>query len=72
MWVELLERNGKYYVLLRHEEMNKKPVAQFVSTVEIEAANVAKYMARHNKCFVKRTSGGITEPELPPQPDIEG
>ena len=72
MWVEMREKNGKYYIILRQEDSTTKPVAQFVSSSELEAENVGKAMAKQNRCFMKRTSGGIETPELPTTPNAEG
>tara|TARA_Y100000310_G_scaffold103589_1_gene101966 strand:+ start:51 stop:269 length:219 start_codon:yes stop_codon:yes gene_type:complete len=72
MWVELRYKSGKYYVILRQEDSTSKPVAQFVSALELEAENVGKAMAKQNRCFMKRTSGGVETPELPQQPETEG
>ena len=41
MYIELREKAGKFYVLLRHGE-EEKPVAHFVSNSEVESYNVAK------------------------------
>ena len=69
MYVELREKNKKYYVLFRDEEDSKtKSVAQFVSTNEVESYNVAKQYAKQNKCLIRVTEGGIVPPELPKQP----
>ena len=37
MYIELREKSGKHYVMLRHEDKEDKPVAQFVSTNPVEA-----------------------------------
>ena len=69
MYVELREKNKKYYVLFRDDEDSKtKSVAQFVSTNEVESYNVAKQYAKQNKCLIRVTEGGIEPPELPKQP----
>ena len=65
MYVELREMKGKHYVMLRHDDSKEKPVAQFVSTNEVEAYNVAKQYAKQNKCLIRATHGGIDTPELP-------
>ena len=65
MYVELREKDGKYYVLFRHEDSKEKPVAQFVSSVKFEAYNVARQYAKQNKCMVQYTSGNIETPEFP-------
>ena len=73
MYVELREKNKKYYVLFRDDEDSKsKSVAQFVSTNEVESYNVAKQYAKQNKCLIRVTEGGIEPPELPNQPIGEG
>ena len=72
MYVELREKNKKYYVLFRHEGSKEKPVAQFVSTNEVESYNVAKQYAKQNKCLIRVTEGGVETPELPTQPMGEG
>ena len=71
MYVELREKNGKYYVLFRHEDSAEKSVAQFVSSVKHESENVARQYAKQNKCLVRYTSGGIETPELPQPPTGE-
>jgi len=73
MYVELREKDKKYYVLFRDDEDSKlKPVAQFVSTNEVESYNVAKQYAKQNKCLIRVTEGGLEPPELPKQPMGEG
>ena len=72
MYVELREKDKKYYVLFRHEDSKEKPVAQFVSSVKFEAYNVARQYAKQNKCLLRHTFGGIETPELPTQPMGEG
>ena len=73
MYIELREKAGKHYVMLRHDdEQEDKPVAQFVSTNQVEAYNVAKQYAKQNKCLIRATKGGIETPELPTQPVGEG
>ena len=32
MYIELREKKGKFYVLMRHEDSKEKPVAQFASS----------------------------------------
>ena len=71
MYVELREKNNKYYVLFRHEDSKEKAVAQFVSSVKHESENVARQFAKQNKCLVRYTSGGIETPELPQPPTGE-
>ena len=51
MYIELRERKGKHYVMLRHEDSKEKPVAQFVSTNQVEAYNVAKQYAKQNSYY---------------------
>ena len=74
MYVELREKNKKFYVLFRHddEDSKSKPVAQFVSASEVESYNIAKQYAKQNKCLIRVTEGGIEPPELPKQPMGEG
>ena len=73
MYVELREKNKKYYVLFRHdgEDSKSKPVAQFVSSNKVESYNVARQYAKQNKCLIRKTEGEET-PELPTQPIGEG
>ena len=70
MYVELREKNKKYYVLFRHddEDSKSKPVAQFVSNSKFESYNIAKQYAKQNKCLLRVTEGGVETPELPTQP----
>ena len=73
MYVELREKDKKYYVLFRDDKDSKsKSVAQFVSASEVESYNVAKQYAKQNKCLIRVTEGGIETPELPTQPMGEG
>jgi hypothetical protein len=78
MYVEVREKNSKYFVILRgedlyrHEDSKGKQFAHFVSTNKNEANNVAKQFAKQNKCLIRWTSGGIETPELPTQPDSPG
>ena len=72
MYIELREKNGKHYVMIRHDDSMAKPVAQFVSTNPVEAYNVAKQYAIQNKCLIRATKGGTEIPESPPQPAGEG
>ena len=76
MYVEVREKKGKYFVILRHEDSKEKPTAHFVSTNKNEANNVGKQFAKQNKCMIRFTSGGIETPELPntnpDEPLIEG
>ena len=74
MYVELREKNKKYYVLFRDDDddSKSKPVAQFVSASEVESYNIAKQYAKQNKCLIRVTEGGAETPELPTQPVGEG
>ena len=74
MYVELREKNKKYYVLFRDddEDSKSKPVAQFVSANQVESYNIARQYAKQNKCLIRVTEGGIETPELPTQPMGEG
>ena len=74
MYVELREKNKKYYVLFRDddEDSKSKPVAQFVSASEVESYNIAKQYAKQNKCLIRVTEGGEETPELPTLPIGEG
>ena len=72
MYVELREKDAKYYVIIRHEDSKEKPVAQFVSSLKFEAYNVARQYAKQNKCLIRVTEGGAETPELPTQPMGEG
>ena len=73
MYVELREKDKKYYVLFRDDKDSKsKSVAQFVSANEVESYNVAKQYAKQNKCLIRVTEGGVETPELPTQPMGEG
>ena len=73
MYVELREKNKKYYVLFRDDKDSKsKSVAQFVSSSEVESYNIAKQYAKQNKCLIRVTEGGEETPELPTQPIGEG
>ena len=68
MYIEVREKTGMYYVIIRHEDSKEKPVAQFVSSDKSQSENVARQYAKQNKCMVRYTSGGMETPELPPQP----
>ena len=71
MYVELREKNKKYYVLFRddNEDSKSKSVAQFVSTSEVESYNIAKQYAKQNKCLIRVTEAqNLETPELPTQP----
>ena len=74
MYVELREKDKKYYVLFRDddEDSKSKPVAQFVSANQVESYNIAKQYAKQNKCLLRVTEGGVETPELPTQPMGEG
>ena len=65
MYIELREKDAKYYVIIRHEDSKEKGVAQFASSVKAEAYNVARQYAKQNKCMVQYTSGNIETPEFP-------
>ena len=64
MYVEIREKNSKYYVILRgedlyrHEDSKGKQFAHFVSTSKDEANNVAKQFAKQplprNRQFAKQ------------------
>jgi|TARA_Y100000296_G_scaffold23804_1_gene28161 hypothetical protein len=70
MYIELREKAGKFYVLLRHEDSKEKAVAHFVSSSKVESYNVAKQYAKQNKCLIRVTDAANLEtPELPPTPD---
>ena len=71
MYVELREKNKKYYVLFRddNEDSKSKPVAQFVSANQVESYNIAKQYAKQNKCLIRVTEAqNLETPELPTQP----
>ena len=68
MYVEIREKDTKYFVIIRHEDSKQKGVAQFVSTSKEEATNVGKQFAKQHKCLIRFTSGGSETPELPTQP----
>ena len=75
MYVELREKNKKFYVLFRDddEDSKSKSVAQFVSTNEVESYNIAKQYAKQNKCLIRVTEAqNLETPELPTQPMGEG
>ena len=74
MYVELREKNKKFYVLFRDddEDSKSKSVAQFVSSSEVESYNIAKQYAKQNKCLIRVTEGGEETPELPTLPIGEG
>ena len=73
MYIEVREKSGKHYVMIRHDDSSDKPHAQFVSTNPVEAYNVAKQYAIQNKCLIRATKGGTEIPESPPpQPAGEG
>ena len=68
MYVELREKDKKYYVLFRDddEDSKSKPVAQFVSANEVESYNIAKQYAKQNKCLIRVTEAqNLETPELP-------
>ena len=70
MYIELREKAGKFYVLIRHEDSKEKAVAHFVSSSEVESYNVAKQFAKQNKCLIRVTEAQNQEaPELPKSPE---
>ena len=70
MYIELREKAGKFYVLLRHEDSKEKPVAHFVSKSKVESYNVAKQFAKQNKCLIRVTEAqNLETPELPKPPE---
>jgi len=71
MYIELREKAGKFYVLLRHEDSKEKPVAHFVSKSKVESYNVAKQYAKQNKCLIRVTDAeNLETPELPKPPEF--
>ena len=72
MYIEVREKNARYYVILRHEESKEKPMAHFASSSKEEATNVGRQFAKQHKCLIRYTSGGIETPELPTPPLTEG
>ena len=71
MYIEVREKTGKYYVIMRHEESKDKPMAQFASNDKVQAENVARQYAKQNKCMIRYTTGGIETPEFPQPPTGE-
>ena len=70
MYIELREKAGKFYVLIRHEDSKEKAVAHFVSSSEVESYNVAKQFAKQNKCLIRVTEAqNLETPELPKSPE---
>ena len=70
MYIELREKDGKFYVLLRHEDTKEKAVAHFVSNSKVESYNVAKQFAKQNKCLIRVTEAqNLETPELPKSPE---
>ena len=70
MYIELREKAGRFYVLLRHEDSKEKAVAHFVSNSEVESYNVAKQFAKQNKCLIRVTEAqNLETPELPKPPE---
>jgi len=70
MYIELREKAGKFYVLIRHEDSKEKAVAHFVSNSEVESYNVAKQFAKQNKCLIRVTEAqNLETPELPKSPE---
>ena len=72
MYIEVREKDAKYYVILRHEDSVEKPMAHFVSSSKEEATNVGRQFAKQHKCLIRYTSGGIETPALPTPPLTEG
>ena len=72
MYIEVREKNAKYYVIVRHEDSVEKPMAHFASSSKEEAAIVGRQFAKQHKCLIRYTSGGIETPELPTPPQAEG
>ena len=72
MYIEVREKNAKYYVIVRHEDSVEKPMAHFASSSKEEATNVGRQFAKQHKCMIRYTSGGIETPELPTPPQAEG
>ena len=72
MYIEVREKNAKYYVIVRHEDSVEKPMAHFASSSKEEATNVGRQFAKQHKCLIRFTSGGIETPELPTPPQAEG
>ena len=72
MYIELREKAGKFYVLLRHEDSKeKKSVAHFMSNSKVESYNVAKQYAKQNKCLIRVTEAqNLETPELPKPPEF--
>ena len=71
MYIELREKAGKFYVLIRHEDSKEKAVAHFVSNSEVESYNVAKQFAKQNKCLIRVTEAqNLETPELPKPPEF--
>ena len=71
MYIELREKAGKFYVLLRHEDSKEKAVAHFVSNSEVESYNVAKQYAKQNQCLIRVTDAeNLETPELPKPPEF--
>ena len=71
MYIEVREKSGKYYVMIRHDDTEMKAVAQFASGDKAQAENVARQYARQNKCMIRFTSGGTETPEMPQPPTGE-
>ena len=70
MYIELREKAGRFYVLLRHEDSKEKAVAHFVSNSKVESYNVAKQFAKQNKCLIRVTEAqNLETPELPKPPE---
>ena len=67
MYIEVRQKSAKYFVIIRHEGSQEKPMAHFASSSKEEPTNVGKQFAKQNKCMIRYTSGGIEKPELPTQ-----
>ena len=72
MYIEVRQKSAKYFVIIRHEGSQEKPMAHFASSSKEEATNVGKQFAKQNKCLIRYTSGGIETPALPTPPLTEG
>ena len=62
MYIEVRQKSAKYFVIIRHEGSQEKPMAHFASSSKEEATNVGKQFAKQNKCMIRYTSGGIETP----------
>ena len=71
MYIELREKAGKFYVLLRHEDSKEKAVAHFVSNSKVESYNVAKQYEKQKRCLIRVTEAqNLETPELPKPPEF--